>query len=166
MQLGFAKSGDPQLKGVARNIGNGTYSKNQSQSALESEAPGTPGARNANGLTFHRCEANLPEGWRAPPAKVRSRRCRSAKPMTISRYAARAVKQRLHQASFREAAITAYDGSVPFHREFVRREFDALYAMHLDAFGHDAETGVAPIGIPRVKRHCFRNCGEVQPSRR
>jgi hypothetical protein len=52
MQLGFAKSGDPQLKGVARNIGNGTYSKNQSQSALESEAPGTPGARNANGLTF------------------------------------------------------------------------------------------------------------------
>jgi hypothetical protein len=56
MQLGFAKSGDPQLKGVARNIGNsigsGTCSKNQSQSALESEAPGTPGARNANGLTF------------------------------------------------------------------------------------------------------------------
>jgi hypothetical protein len=30
--------------------------------------------------------------------------------------------------------------TVPFHREFVRREFDALYAMHLDRLGHDAET--------------------------
>jgi hypothetical protein len=54
---------------------------------------------------------------------------------------------------------------VPFHLEFVGRELDALYAMHLDAFGHDAETSVAPIGIPRVERHCFRNRGEVRRSR-
>jgi hypothetical protein len=40
----------------------------------------------------------------------------------------------------------------PFHRECVRQDLDVLYAMHFHAFGRDAQTVVAPIGIPGVKR--------------
>ena len=67
------------------------------------------------------------------------------------RYALRAVKQRLHQASFREAVITAYDGRCALSR---LPEPLLLDAAHIVADG-DERLGqpVVPNGLPLSKIH-------------
>jgi putative restriction endonuclease len=67
------------------------------------------------------------------------------------RYALRAVKQRLHQASFREAVITAYDGRCALSR---LPEPLLLDAAHIVA-DKDQRFGqpVVPNGIPLSKIH-------------
>jgi putative restriction endonuclease len=76
----------------------------------------------------------------APPANAPERR-----------YALRAVKQRLHQASFREAVITAYNGRCALSG---MPESPLIDAAHIVAdkdelFGHP----VVPNGIPLSKIH-------------
>jgi putative restriction endonuclease len=67
------------------------------------------------------------------------------------RYALRAVKQRLHQASFREAVITAYNGRCALSR---LPEPLLLDAAHIVA-DKDEQLGhpVVPNGIPLSKIH-------------
>jgi putative restriction endonuclease len=67
------------------------------------------------------------------------------------RYALRAVKQRLHQASFREAVITAYDGRCAVSR---LPEPLLLDAAHIIA-DRDEQLGqpIIPNGIPLSKLH-------------
>jgi putative restriction endonuclease len=67
------------------------------------------------------------------------------------RYALRAVKQRLHQASFREAVITAYNGRCALSG---LPESVLLDAAHIIADG-DERFGqpVVPNGIPLSKIH-------------
>jgi hypothetical protein len=68
------------------------------------------------------------------------------------RYALRAVKQRLHQASFREAVITAYNGRCALSG---LPEPLLLDAAHIVA-DKDERLGqpVVPNGIPLSKIHC------------
>ena len=80
----------------------------------------------------------------------------SAKPSATreragGRYAPRAVKQRLHQASFREAVITAYNGRCALSG---LREPLLLDAAHIVA-DKDEQLGqpVVPNGIPFSKIH-------------
>jgi putative restriction endonuclease len=76
----------------------------------------------------------------APPANAPERR-----------YALRAVKQRLHQASFREAVITAYNGRCALSGMPESLLIDAAHivADKDELFGHP----VVPNGIPLSKIH-------------
>src|SRR3981189_1745197 len=76
----------------------------------------------------------------APPANAPERR-----------YALRAVKQRLHQASFREAVITAYNGRCALSGMPEPLLIDAAHivAAKAELFGHP----VVPNGIPLSKIH-------------
>lgn len=67
------------------------------------------------------------------------------------RYALRQVKQRLHQASFREAVITAYDGRCAVSRLPEQRLLDAAHIIA----DKDEKLGQAtvPNGIPLSKIH-------------
>lgn len=67
------------------------------------------------------------------------------------RYALRQVKQRLHQASFREAVIAAYDGRCAVSGLPEQRLLDAAHivADANERFGHP----VVPNGIPLSKIH-------------
>lgn len=67
------------------------------------------------------------------------------------RYALRAVKQRLHQASFREAVITAYDGRCAVSRLPEPLLLDAAHIVE----DKDEQLGqpVVPNGIPLSKIH-------------
>jgi putative restriction endonuclease len=67
------------------------------------------------------------------------------------RYALRQVKQRLHQASFREAVITAYDGRCAISRLPEQRLLDAAHiiADKNEPLGQ----AVIPNGIPLSKIH-------------
>ena len=66
------------------------------------------------------------------------------------RYALRSVKQRLHQASFREAVITAYDGRCAVSGLPERRLLDAAHIVSDQSeFGHP----VVPNGLPLSKIH-------------
>jgi putative restriction endonuclease len=67
------------------------------------------------------------------------------------RYALRLVKQRLHQASFREAVIAAYDGRCAVSGLPEQRLLDAAHIMPdaLEELGH----AVVPNGIPLSKIH-------------
>jgi putative restriction endonuclease len=80
------------------------------------------------------------QGALAPPKTVLERR-----------YALRAVKQRLHQASFREAVITAYDGRCALSRLPEPLLLDAAHIMA----DKDEQLGqpVVPNGIPLSKIH-------------
>ena len=76
----------------------------------------------------------------APPANAPERR-----------YALRAVKQRLHQASFREAVITAYNGRCALSGMPESLLIDAAHIVtdKDELFGHP----VVPNGIPLSKIH-------------
>ena len=67
------------------------------------------------------------------------------------RYALRAVKQRLHQASFREAVITAYNGRCAFSGLPVQRLLDAAHIISdkNERLGQP----VVPNGLPLSKIH-------------
>jgi putative restriction endonuclease len=80
------------------------------------------------------------QGVLAPPENAPERR-----------YALRAVKQRLHQASFREAVITAYDGRCALSRLPEPMLLDAAHiiADRDESFGQP----VVPNGIPLSKIH-------------
>jgi putative restriction endonuclease len=67
------------------------------------------------------------------------------------RYALRTVKQRLHQASFREAVITAYDGRCAVSRlpEPLLLDADHIVEDNDEQFGQP----VVPNGIPLSKIH-------------
>ena len=67
------------------------------------------------------------------------------------RYALRVVKQRLHQASFREAVIAAYDGKCALSRLPESLLLDAAHIMEDkdERFGQP----VVPNGIPLSKIH-------------
>jgi putative restriction endonuclease len=67
------------------------------------------------------------------------------------RYALRAIKQRLHQASFREAVITAYNGRCAISRLPEPLLLDAAHIVEdkHEQFGHP----VVPNGIPLSKIH-------------
>jgi putative restriction endonuclease len=67
------------------------------------------------------------------------------------RYALRAVKQRLHQASFREAVITAYDGRCALSRLPEPLLLDAAHIV-ADKDEHFGQP-VVPNGIPLSKIH-------------
>jgi putative restriction endonuclease len=71
--------------------------------------------------------------------------------MAERRYALRAVKQRLHQASFREAVITAYDGRCAISGLPEPRLLDAAHivADQDERFGQP----IVPNGIPLSKIH-------------
>lgn len=97
-------------------------------------------------------------GWDAKTLKARlafaeSSRVEARCPESAAdrRYALRAVKQRLHQASFREAVITAYGGRCALSR---LPEPMLLDAAHIMADG-DERFGqpVVPNGIPLSKLH-------------
>jgi putative restriction endonuclease len=67
------------------------------------------------------------------------------------RYAMATVKQRLHQAQFREAVITAYDGRCALSGLPERRLLDAAHIM---SDGHEMlGQAVVPNGIPLSKIH-------------
>lgn len=67
------------------------------------------------------------------------------------RYALRTVKQRLHQASFREAVVTAYAGRCAISRLPEQRLLDAAHivADKHERLGH----AVVPNGLPLSKLH-------------
>jgi putative restriction endonuclease len=67
------------------------------------------------------------------------------------RYALRAVKQRLHQASFREAVITAYNGRCALSGLPEKRLLDAAHIVS----DKDQRLGqpVVPNGLPLSKIH-------------
>lgn len=66
------------------------------------------------------------------------------------RYALRSVKQRLHQASFREAVITAYDGRCAVSGLPERRLLDAAHIVSdKSEFGQP----IVPNGLPLSKIH-------------
>ena len=71
--------------------------------------------------------------------------------MLERRYALRAVKQRLHQASFREAVIAAYDGRCAVSRLPEPLLLDAAHIVE----DKDERLGqpVVPNGIPLSKIH-------------
>ena len=71
--------------------------------------------------------------------------------MLERRYALRAIKQRLHQASFREAVITAYDGrcAVSGLPESLLLDAAHIVADKDERFGQP----VVPNGIPLSKIH-------------
>lgn len=67
------------------------------------------------------------------------------------RYAMRAVKQRLHQASFRQAVMTAYNGRCALSG---LPEIMLLDAAHIVADGHaDFGQPIVPNGLPLSKIH-------------
>ena len=90
------------------------------------------------------------QGVLAPPENAPERR-----------YALRAVKQRLHQASFREAVITAYDGRCALSRLPEPMLLDAAHivADRDESFGQP----VVPNGIPLLEDS---SCGVRRPSDR
>ena len=67
------------------------------------------------------------------------------------RYALRAVKQRLHQASFREAVITAYNGRCALSGLPEQRLLDAAHIIS----DRDVSLGqpIVPNGLPLSKIH-------------
>jgi putative restriction endonuclease len=113
------------------------------------------------GIAPGRYQAVLPcfvSGWDAAGLKARltfgmSDQPSPAPPDTAfeRRYALRAVKQRLHQASFREAVITAYNGRCAVSG---LRETLLLDAAHIVA-DKDERLGqpVVPNGVPLTKIH-------------
>jgi putative restriction endonuclease len=66
------------------------------------------------------------------------------------RYALRKVKQRLHQASFREAVITAYNGRCALSGLPEQRLLDAA---HIISDKHELGQPVVPNGLPLSKLH-------------
>jgi len=67
------------------------------------------------------------------------------------RYALRQVKQRLHQASFREAVITAYDGRCAVSRLPEQRLLDAAHII--EDKNEKLGQAMVPNGIPLSKIH-------------
>ena len=67
------------------------------------------------------------------------------------RYALRQVKQRLHQASFREAVITAYDGRCAVSRLPEQRLLDAAHII--EDKNEKLGQATVPNGIPLSKIH-------------
>ena len=113
------------------------------------------------GFAPGRYQAHLPvfiAGWDANALKARLAFGDPDQPVlaplestTERRYALRAVKQRLHQASFREAVITAYDGRCALSR---LPEPMLLDAAHIVADGDESfGQPVVPNGIPLSKIH-------------
>lgn len=95
-------------------------------------------------------------GWDASGLKARiafSAEEEASVPETVAerRYALRQVKQRLHQATFREAVITAYQGRCAVSG---LRESVLLDAAHIIADKHEKlGQPVIPNGIPLAKTH-------------
>lgn len=108
-----------------------------------------------------RYEAILPTfivGWNPVALKAQiafsdseSRFAGIAEAIPERRYALRSVKQRLHQASFREAVITAYNGRCALSRLPEQRLLDAAHIVD----DKDEEMGqpVVSNGIPLSKIH-------------
>jgi len=114
------------------------------------------------GIAPGRYQAVLPSfiaGWDGKALKARvafgmpNQEILTAPPETVleRRYALRAVKQRLHQASFREAVITAYDGRCAVSRLPESLLLDAAHIVE----DKDELLGqpVVPNGIPLSKIH-------------
>jgi putative restriction endonuclease len=114
------------------------------------------------GIAPGRYQAVLPSfivGWDGKALKARvafgmpSQEILAAPPETMleRRYALRAVKQRLHQASFREAVIAAYDGRCAVSRLPEPLLLDAAHIVE----DKDELLGqpVVPNGIPLSKIH-------------
>jgi putative restriction endonuclease len=113
------------------------------------------------GIAPGRYQAMLPafiSGWDAIALKARVafglRDAQNLAPPETAierRYALRAIKQRLHQASFREAVITAYDGRCAVSRlpEPILLDAAHIVADHDERLGHP----VVPNGLPLSKIH-------------
>jgi putative restriction endonuclease len=113
------------------------------------------------GIAPGRYQAVLPAfiaGWDAKALKARvvfgaaDAQVMTAPETAVERrYALRAVKQRLHQASFREAVITAYDGRCALSGLPEQRLLDAAHIISDkdEGFGQPA----VPNGLPLSKIH-------------
>lgn len=113
------------------------------------------------GVAPGRYQAMLPTfivGWDGPALKARlafgvpdQESLMPPETVLERRYALRAVKQRLHQASFREAVITAYNGRCAFSKLPETLLLDAAHIIH----DKDEKLGqpVIPNGIPLSKLH-------------
>ena len=113
------------------------------------------------GIAPGRYQAMLPtfiSGWDGKALKARggvrgarSRSAGAARNRAERRYALRAVKQRLHQASFREAVISAYNGRCALSGlpESLLLDAAHIVADKDERFGQP----VVPNGIPLSKIH-------------